>query len=146
MGLRVGELECDDATMKKMLAATVALLIALGAPSSAWAGYDEGVAAAKRTYTIVAGRIAEYMKNYETLGLPVQLEVLGNLVGFFRTEIGGLNKVVHIWGYDSLDERLEKRDRLANHPDWPRYLEANLALIVDQENRLLIPAPFSPLK
>ena len=100
----------------------------------------------ERTYTIVTGRIAEYMTNYETLGLPVQLEVLGTLVGFFRTEIGGLNKVVHIWGYDSLDDRLIRRDKLANHPDWPRYLDANLALIVDQENRLLIPAPFSPLK
>ncbi len=100
----------------------------------------------ERTYTIVTGRIQEYMKNYEELGLPVQLEVLGKLVGFFRTEIGGLDKVVHIWGYDSLDDRLERRDRLANHPDWPRYLDANLALIVDQENRLLIPAPVSPLK
>ncbi len=100
----------------------------------------------ERTYTIVTGRMEEYLKNYEELGLPVQLEVLGTLVGFFRTEIGGLDKVVHIWGYDSLDDRLEKRETLASHPDWPRYLEANLALIVDQENRLLIPASFSPLK
>jgi len=100
----------------------------------------------ERTYTIVTGRIQEYMKNYEELGLPVQLEVLGNLVGFFRTEIGGLNKVVHIWGYDSLDDRLDKREKLANHPDWPRYLEANLNLIVEQENRVLIPASFSPLQ
>ncbi len=100
----------------------------------------------ERTYTIVTGRIEEYMANYEELGLPVQLEVLGTLVGFFRTEIGGLDKVVHIWGYDSLDDRLERRETLANHPDWPRYLDANLALIVDQENRLLIPASFSPLR
>ena len=100
----------------------------------------------ERTYTIVTGRIDEYMKNYEELGLPVQLEVLGTLVGFFKTEIGGLNKVVHIWGSDSLDDRLEKRAILANHPDWPRYLEANLELIVEQENRVLIPASFSPLK
>jgi len=95
----------------------------------------------KRT-KIATGRIQEYMKNYEELGLPVQLEVLGNLVGLFQTEIGGLNKVVHIWGYD----RLEKRERLANHPDWPRYLEANLDLIVQQENPVLISASFSPLK
>ena len=100
----------------------------------------------ERIYTIVTGRMAEYMKNYEELGLPVQRKVLGTLVGFFNTEIGGLNKVVHIWGYDSLDERLEKREKLANHPDWPRYLETNLKLIVEQENRVLIPASFSPLK
>ena len=43
-----GELGCNGATMKKMLAATVALLIALGSPSWAWAGFDEGSAAYKR--------------------------------------------------------------------------------------------------
>jgi len=64
----------------------------------------------------------------------------------FRTEIGGLNKVVHIWGYGSLDDRLKKRDELARHPDWPDYLAANLPLIEEQENRVLIPAAFSPLK
>ena len=100
----------------------------------------------ERIYTIVTGRMAEYMKNYEELGLPVQREVLGTLVGFFHTEIGGLNKVIHIWGYDGLDDRLDKREKLANHPDWPRYLEANVSLIVEQENRVLIPASFSPLK
>ena len=100
----------------------------------------------ERIYTILPGRMAEYMKNYEELGLPVQREVLGTLVGFFHTEIGALNKVVHIWGYDNLDDRLEKRARLANHPDWPRYLKTNLRLIVEQENRLLIPSSFSPLK
>ena len=100
----------------------------------------------ERIYTILPGRMVEYMKNYEELGLPVQRKVLGTLVGFFHTEIGALNKVIHIWGYDSLDERLEKREKLANHPDWPRYLEINLKLIVEQENRVLIPASFSPLK
>ena len=100
----------------------------------------------ERMYTILPGRMAEYMKNYEELGLPVQREVLGTLVGFFHTEIGALNKVVHIWGYDNLDDRLKKRESLANHPDWPRYLESNVKLIVEQENRVLIPASFSPLK
>lgn len=100
----------------------------------------------ERIYTIVPGRVDEYIKNYEALGLPVQLEVLGNLIGFWRTDIGTLNKVVHIWDYEGLDDRAARRERLASHPDWPRYLEANLSLILDQENRILIPAPFSPIK
>ena len=100
----------------------------------------------ERIYTIRPGKLAQYMKNYEELGLPVQMEVIGNLVGFFHTEIGGLNKVVHIWGYRNLDERLKKRAELAAHPDWPAYLDANLEFIQSQENRLLIPAAFSPLQ
>ncbi|MDA1325729.1 MAG: NIPSNAP family protein [Proteobacteria bacterium] len=98
----------------------------------------------ERIYTIQPGKIAEYMKNYEVLGLPVQKEVLGTLVGFWHTDVGGLNKVVHIWGYDSLDDRLDRRATLAAHPDWPAYLDVALPLIVEQENRVLIPASFSP--
>ena len=92
----------------------------------------------------IAGTMVEYMKNYEELGLPVQKEVLGTLVGFWHTEVGSLNKVVHIWGYDSLDDRLEKRAILSEHPDCPAYLDVALPLIVEQENRVLIPASFSP--
>lgn len=100
----------------------------------------------ERIYTIRPGQLQPYLKNYETLGLPVQLEVLKNLVGFWSTEVGGLNKVVHIWAYDSLDDRLAKRELLARHPKWPAYLDANLPLIEEQENRVLVPAAFSPLK
>lgn len=100
----------------------------------------------ERIYTIVPGRMDEYLRNYETLGLPVQRAVLGTLVGFWHTEIGGLNKVVHIWGYDDLDDRMARRAALAAHPDWPTYLEVALPLIVAQENRVLIPAPFSPVR
>ena len=100
----------------------------------------------ERIYTIQPGKIAEYMKNYEVLGLPVQKEVLGMLVGFWHTDVGGLNKVVHIWGYEDLDDRLDRRAKLAAHPDWPAYLEVALPLIVEQENRVLTPASFSPAK
>jgi hypothetical protein len=98
----------------------------------------------ERIYTIQVGKIAEYLNNYETLGLSVQKEVLGTLVGFWHTDVGGLNKVVHIWGYEDLDDRLARRATLAAHPDWPAYLEVALPLIVEQENRVLIPASFSP--
>lgn len=100
----------------------------------------------ERTYTIKPGAMAQYVKNYEELGLPVQLEVLENLVGFFTTEVGGLNRVVHIWGYKDLDDRAERRKRLAEHPGWPAYLDANLSLIEAQENRVLVPVGFSPIQ
>ena len=100
----------------------------------------------ERTYTIVTGRAAEYIRNYETLGLPVQLEVLGRLIGFWQCDVGPLNTVVHIWAYDSLDDRARRRALLAQHPKWPAYLKANLDLIVKQENRVLMPVSFSPLQ
>lgn len=100
----------------------------------------------ERIYTIVPGGVAEYVRNYEQLGLPIQREVLGNLVGFFQTEIGPLNSVVHIWAYESLDDRARRRAVLAAHPGWPAYLKANLHLLVSQQNRILTPVSFSPLQ
>ena len=100
----------------------------------------------ERIYTIKPGKVAEYLGHYERLALPIQREVLGNLVGFFSTDFGGLNKVVHIWGYSGLDDRAARRAKLAAHPGWPAYLEKALPLIEAQENRVLIPASFSPLK
>jgi hypothetical protein len=100
----------------------------------------------ERTYTIKIGRVAEYLAVYEKLALPIQREVLGHLVGFFTAEFGGLNRVVHIWGYQSLDDRAARRAKLAAHPGWPAYLEKALPLIEAQENRVLTPTAFSPLK
>jgi hypothetical protein len=39
----------------------------------------------------------------------VQTDHLGKLIGFFFTEIGVVNQVVHIWAYESLDDRLVRR-------------------------------------
>ena len=100
----------------------------------------------QRTYTIKPGSTAVYLKNYEELGLDILLECLGTLIGFWYTEHGHINQLVHIWAFESLDDRLARRDRLANHPGWPAYLKANLPLLVDYESRIMRPAPFSPLQ
>lgn len=100
----------------------------------------------QRTYTLLPGKVPEYLANYEALALPVQPPILGNLIGFFQTEIGGLNRVVHLWGYDSMAERDRRRAELAKHPDWPVYLERNNPLVLTQENQIMAPARFSPLR
>ena len=58
-----------------------------------------------RTYTIQPGSTPEYFKVYETMGMEAQKEILGHMVGYYATEIGELNQVVHMWAYDSLDSR-----------------------------------------
>ena len=35
--------------------------------------------------------------------------VVGNMIGYFTTEIGPVNQTVHLWGYDSLNERTRRR-------------------------------------
>jgi hypothetical protein len=96
-----------------------------------------------REYTLRAGTVPEYFKLYEREGLAIQREVLGHMVGYYATEVGpAVNQVVHLWAYESFEDRTERRARLAAHPGWQAYLEKMRPMLVAQCNRLLRPAPF----
>ena len=101
-----------------------------------------------RTYTLHPLELGKWLTLYEQYGLPVQLRHLGNLIGFFQTEIGTLNQVVHLWGFDSLDERQRRRSEMAKDPDWHDFLQRNeqLGALKHQEIKIVIPVSFSPLK
>ena len=55
-------------------------------------------------------------------GLAVQKRILGHLVGYYSVEVGPLNQVVHLWAYDSLDERAKRRAALWADPEWLAYV------------------------
>jgi hypothetical protein len=63
----------------------------------------------ERCYTVKPGTVQLYYRDYDPRGLEIQTRILGNLIGYFHTEIGELNQVVHLWGYDSLAEREQAR-------------------------------------
>lgn len=96
----------------------------------------------ERIYTLASGRAQDYLRLYEAEGLPVQKPILGRLVGYYTTEFGPLNQVIHLWAYESLGERIERRGRLMADARWQAYLPKARAMIVKQENKLLVPAPF----
>lgn len=97
----------------------------------------------QRTYTLQSGKVPEYLKLYSEEGLDVQRRILGRMVGYYSSEIGPLNQIVHMWAYDSLNQRQTRRASLAADPDWQAYLAKILPLIVDMETRILVPAPFA---
>jgi hypothetical protein len=95
-----------------------------------------------REYTLHAGKVPEYLQLYEREGLAIQRELLGQLVGYYATEIGGVNQVVHLWGYESFEDRAERRERLAAHPGWQAYVQKIRPMIIEQRNRIMKPASF----
>ena len=99
-----------------------------------------------RTYMLVPGGAAKWLAAYEAKGMAIQLPILGRLIGYFSTEIGPLNQIVHMWGYDSFEDRMKRRAELGAHPGWRAYLDETRALVVTQESKLLVGAPFSPIK
>lgn len=96
----------------------------------------------QRTYTLAVGQTAAYLKLYETEGLPVQLEILQHMVGYYSVEVGGLNTVTHLWAFASHDDRDARRARLQTHVGWQRYWAQVKPLIVSQHSTFLKPAPF----
>jgi len=101
-----------------------------------------------RTYTLEPLKLPKWLALYEEYGLPVQLKYLGNLIGFFQTEIGPLNQVVHLWGFADLGERQRRRAEMAKDPDWHEFLRRNeeLGALRYQEDKIIVPVRFSPIQ
>jgi hypothetical protein len=95
-----------------------------------------------RTYTLAVGATGRYFKLYGDKGLEIQKRILGHLVGYYGVEVGELNKVVHLWAYESLDERARRRKELWADKEWLAYVAEAGGLVIQQENQILTPAPF----
>ena len=100
----------------------------------------------QRTYTLHPGALPELLETYEREGMAVHRQILGNLIGYFYTEIGPLNQIVHLWGYDSLDDRARRRTELAGNEQWQAYIKKGVKFFQTQESKILVPASFSPIK
>ncbi len=98
----------------------------------------------QRTYSLKIGAVPKYLALYEAEGMAVQREILGRMVGYFLSDIGALHQIVHMWAYKSYDEREERRGRLNADPRWKAYVLKIREFQISQENKILIPAPFSP--
>ena len=99
----------------------------------------------QRTYDFHVGAIPKFFKIYEETGAKeVQQRILGNLVGYYVTELGPLHQTVHLWGYSSLDDRAARRAELMKEPAWQDFISQTPPLLIRQESKILIPTPFSP--
>ena len=100
----------------------------------------------QRDYHVTTGKLPELVRLYETKGIAIQAEVLGGLIGAFTTDIGALSTYTHLWGYESFEERAERRARLQARDDWKAFLAKIQPLIHTQVNRILLPTSFSPIR
>ena len=95
-----------------------------------------------RSYTFLPGAIPGLVESWGK-AIPQREEYSPLAAGMF-TELGGLNKWVHIWPYDSMADRDRVRSETRAAGVWPpggAYRDS----MIKQENKLLIPAEFSPM-
>jgi hypothetical protein len=95
-----------------------------------------------RTYTLRPGAIADYVKLYETKGYPIQTKHLGKPLGWYTSmDIGPLNQIVHLWGYEDLADRAKRRAAMQADPEWQAFVKEASQMIMTMENKILTPAP-----
>jgi len=101
-----------------------------------------------RTYTVRPGSMAKHLEIYEKFGKEAQKRHLGEPLAYLVTETGALNTYVHIWVYEDAADRAAKRARMMADPEWQTYLakSAEAGFLIKQENNLMTPAAFYPLK
>lgn len=91
-----------------------------------------------RTYTIRAGMAPIAARNAAEVARPIRGDKHGKLEGYWITEHGRLNQVVHMWSFESLDERARLRADLSANKDWTGiYLPALREYLLRQEVRLM---------
>ena len=68
---------------------------------------------------------------------------LAPLVGAFVSEVGDVNKFMHIWAYKSLQHRTEAREKFSSI-GWSPKSEGKAP--VKMENKIVLPSDFSPIQ
>ena len=94
-----------------------------------------------RSYMLKAGAVPTLRRLWEEK--IVERVKLTPLCAVWTSEIGDLNKLVHIWPYESLEQRAEVRAKAVEIGAWP---PDGGHLILTQENKIMFPAEFSPLQ
>lgn len=100
----------------------------------------------QRDYHIHTGKLKEVLRLYETEGIIIQKEILGNLIGWFSVEVGALSTISAMWGYENYADRERRRATLAADRRWKAFVPRLQPLIHTQQNRILVPAAFSPIR
>jgi len=93
----------------------------------------------QRTYTIQIGLLRDFLALYAAEGLSVQVEHLGPPLGYYTTEVGDVNEVVHLWQYADMADRERRRAALEADPRWLAYRRKAAAAgqVLRQRNAIL---------
>lgn len=89
-----------------------------------------------RSYTLHPGKLPEYLSLFTADNAVVDL-LRPHLRGFWFTEGGRLNRVHHLWQYESRAARAEARGALARRPEMGAFFGKVTPLLQAQESWML---------
>lgn len=102
----------------------------------------------QRIYTAHPGRLPAWLQLYKTVGNPTSARHMGPLLGFFTVEVGPLNRIVFLRGYDDIDARERGMAAREADPEWQHFRaeSGKLGALAAQENKLLKTTAFCPVQ
>lgn len=100
----------------------------------------------ERTYAVQPAHVDDYLALYERDGMAIQVGHLGHLVGWFTTDCGVVNEVVHMWRFEDLGDRERRRAAMEADPAWQAFRAEAARYVLQMRSRILRPTSFSPLR
>jgi hypothetical protein len=97
-----------------------------------------------RTYTFYVGKLAEAVALYQSEGWTALQKHPARLVGYFTGDIGALNQLVHLWKFDDDADRRSFWAGVYADESFMAFARKLRPLILTQENKLLMAAPWGP--
>mgnify|MGYP000041172607 CR=1 FL=1 len=99
-----------------------------------------------RTYTLYVGKMSEAIQHYTEWGWPA-IQKGGfdaKLVGYFTTDAGTLNQLIHLWKFDDDADRRQFWAKIYADDNFMAFAAKFRPLLQTQENKLLLAAPWGP--
>ena len=99
-----------------------------------------------RVYTLKPGAIPDYMAAVRDFALPIRKKYGIKLAGWYYSDIGDLDEVVHIWAYKDEAHMAEAQAQVSADPEWQeKYIPSIRGLITAQRAYVMLSPDFAPV-
>jgi hypothetical protein len=97
-----------------------------------------------RTYDLAPGKAPAYLEFFRTFGVSRVTRHLP-MLGYWMVDTGRLNRIEHLWAYDSFEQRDACRAGLVTDREWMQdFVPKAFVDVVAQENRIMALDQASP--
>ena len=99
-----------------------------------------------RKYTYKVGKLAEAIQHYSESGWPAMKKggFDAKLIGYFTSDVGTMNQLVHLWRFDDDEDRRDHWARLSADEAFSALVPKVRPLLNKTHIQLLLEAPWGP--
>lgn len=99
----------------------------------------------EQVISLAPGMLGRYWEAMDQTGSRALSPLDTNRLGSFYMMVGPLHQVYHYWFFDGFDDRTRRHNAVRMNPDWVAFQETIRPLVVQQESKLLRPAPVNEM-